>query len=93
MVRPYLSNMANDHKTQGIWKVYSGNKVIDYKTQSEWKIQYSMTINSVSSKDSDKTRIMHNKSHNVEIMRGSETDEIITELFKSLLQKHQEGLE
>ena len=52
-----------------------------------------MTINSVSSKDSDKTRIKHNKSHNVEIMRGSETDEIITELFKSLLQKHQEGLE
>ena len=30
---------------------------------------------------------------NVEIMMGSETDEIIEELFKSFLQKYQEGLE
>ena len=36
---------------------------------------------------------MHAKSSNVEIMMGSETDEIIEELFKSFLQKYQEGLE
>ena len=30
---------------------------------------------------------------NVEIMMGSKTDEIIEELFKSFLQKYQEGLE
>ena len=35
---------------------------------------------------------MHTKSHNVEIMMGNETDDIIKELFKSLLQKYQEGL-
>ena len=35
MIRPYLSDMINDHKTQAIWTVYLGNKVIDYKTQSE----------------------------------------------------------
>ena len=33
------------------------------------------------------------KSNNVEIMMGSETDEIIEELFKSLLERYQEGLE
>ena len=38
MIRPYLSDMINDHKTQEVWKVHSGNKVIDYKTQGEWKI-------------------------------------------------------
>ena len=35
---------------------------------------------------------MHIKSDNIEIMIGSETDYIIDELFKSLLQKYQEGL-
>ena len=39
MIRPYLRDMINDHKTRGIWKVHSGNKVIDYKTQSERKFQ------------------------------------------------------
>ena len=36
---------------------------------------------------------MHTKSDNIEIMLGSETDEIIEELFKFLLQKYHEGLE
>ena len=81
MIRPYLSDMINDHKTQKIWKVHSGNKIIDYKTTlEEWKIQLTMSINFISSKDdSNETR--------------SETDEIIEELFKSLLQKYQERLE
>ena len=52
-----------------------------------------MAINFVSSKDSDETRTMHTKSNNVEIMIGSETDEIIEDLFESFLQKYQEGLE
>ena len=36
---------------------------------------------------------MHSKSDNVKTMIGSETNEIIEELFKSLLQRYQEGLE
>ena len=36
---------------------------------------------------------MHSKINNVEIMIGSETDEIIVDLFESFLQKYQEGLE
>ena len=36
---------------------------------------------------------MRTKSNNIEIMMGNETDEIIEELFESLLQKYQEGLE
>ena len=52
-----------------------------------------MTINFVSSKDSDETRTMHIKSNNVEIMIGSKTDEIMEDLFESFLQKYQEGLE
>ena len=52
-----------------------------------------MAINFISSKDFDETRTMHAKSNNVEIMMGRETDEIIKELFKSFLQRYQEGLE
>ena len=53
-----------------------------------------MTINFISSKDnSDEICIVHTKSHNVEIMMGDETDDIIKELFESLLQNYQKDLE
>ena len=76
MIRPYLSNIINNHKTQG-----------------EWKVQLIMASNFMSSKDSDETHIMHTKSNNIKIMIGNETDEINRELFESLLQKYQKGLE
>ena len=76
IIRPYLSDMINDHKTQ-----------------SEWKIQLTMQINFISSKDSEETCTMHTKSHNIEIMMGNETDEIIEKLFESLLQNYQKDLE
>ena len=52
-----------------------------------------MTINFIYSKDSDETRTMHTTSDNIEIMMDSETDEINEELFESLFQRYQEGLE
>ena len=52
-----------------------------------------MAISFISSKDSDETRTMHAKSNNVEIVMGNETNKIIEELFKSFLQKYQDGLE
>ena len=52
-----------------------------------------MSINLISSKDSDENRNMHKKSDNIEIMTGRETDDIIDKLFKSILQKYQKGLE
>ena len=93
MMKPYLSDIINDHKNQGKWRINSGNKIIEHETESEWKIQWTMAINFISSKDSDETRTMHTKSNNVEIMMGSKTDEIIEELFESLLQLYQKNLE
>ena len=52
-----------------------------------------MTINFISSKDSDETRTMNTKGNNVEIMMGSETDEIIKYLFKFVFKRYQQGLE
>ena len=76
MIGPYLVDMINDHKTQ-----------------SEWKIQLTVAINFISSKpDSDETCIMHAKSNNIEIMIGSETNEVIEELFESLLKRYQKSM-
>ena len=52
-----------------------------------------MQINFIPSKDSGETRTMHTKSCNIEIMMGSETNDIIEELHESLLQNYQEGEE
>ena len=52
-----------------------------------------MSINLISSKDSDENRNMHKKSDNIEIMTGRETDDIIDKLLKSILQKYQKGVE
>ena len=69
MIRPYLSDIINDHKTQGEWKIHSGNTVIDYKTEGEWKIKLTMAINFIPSNDSNETCTMHTKSNNIEIDR------------------------
>ena len=46
-----------------------------------------MRINFISSLDTDEFRIMHSKSNNVEIMMGSETDDIINDLFLKNIKK------
>ena len=78
IIKPYLIDITNEHKTHGFVRYHSGNKSWLEETSSEWKIQLTMAINCTSSKDSDS---MHTKSNNVEIMIGSETDEIIKDLF------------
>ena len=78
----------------GLIEPYLANMIIDCKSKGEWKIQLTAEINFTSLKpDSDETRIMHKKSDITEIMVGSDTNEVIKELFKSFLQRYQEGLQ
>ena len=64
----------------------------DYKSKGEWKIQLTAEINFTSLKpDSNEKHVMHMKSDNTEIMIGSDTNEVIKELFKSFLQRCQEN--
>lgn len=44
------------------------------------------------SKDSDKERVMHSKSNNIETMIFDETHEAIEERFESLLKSYQIGM-
>ena len=70
--------------------VHSGNKVIDYETQfGKWKIQLTMLIKFFSSTDFRETRTMLTKRDNIEIVIGSEANNIIKELKKYLLQNYQ----
>ena len=46
----------------------------------------------MSSKDISEERAMHSKSANIEIMVNDKPDEVIEELFQSLLSRYQIGL-
>ena len=77
LIEPYLRELINDYKSKG-----------------EWKIQLTAQTNFISLRPgSDETRVMHTRSVNEEFMNGSDMDEIIKELFKSLLQRYQENLQ
>ena len=52
-----------------------------------------MQINFISSLDPGEIRTIDSKSDNVEITMGSETDDIIKELFESFFKKYQEKLD
>ena len=89
---PYLRDMINNHKAPIKLKSPSG-EIIDDDTFREWKIQLTMQTDFISSKDSKETQAIDTKSDNMEIMMGSETDDIIDELFKSFFQRYQAKLE
>ena len=77
LIEPYLRKLINDYKSKG-----------------EWKIQLTAQINFISLRPgSNETHVMHTRSVNEEFMNGSDTDEIIKELFKSILQRYQENLQ
>ena len=65
-----------------------------YKNKGEWKIQLTVEINFISLKPgSDETRVIYTRSFNEEIMKGSDTDEVIKLLFESFLKKYEENLQ
>ena len=47
----------------------------------------------MSSKDNDEECVMHSKGDNMEMMINDKADEVIQELFQSLLSRYQNGLE
>ena len=77
LIKPYLEVLINDKKNKG-----------------EWKLRLTAQISFVSLKPgSDETRIMHTRSVTMEFMSGSETEEIIESLYRSLLQNYYDNLQ
>ena len=57
-----------------------------------WKIQICRHVNLISSRDTGGTRIYYVWNGNVFIMQGSDTNDIIREIFRSFLHNYQEEL-
>ena len=73
---------------------YLRELIEEFKLKGEWKIQLTIEVNFISLKPgSDETRIMYTRSDNVEIMFGNDNDDIIEQIFESLLQKYEENLQ
>ena len=71
---------------------YLKELIEEYKQKGEWKVQLTIEVNFISLKPgSDETRIMYTKSDNIEIMFRDDNDDIIEQLFESLLQKYKEN--
>ena len=67
-----------------------GELMEEYKLKGEWKVQLTIEVNFISLKPgSDETRIMYTRSDNVEIMFVDNNDDIIEQLFESLLQNEE----
>ena len=84
-IRPYSRDMINNHKAP--FKGSSG-EIFDNNLHGEWKIPLTMQINFVSFLDPEEIRTMDSKSKNIEILMGSETDDIINELFCKNIKKN-----
>ena len=67
----------------------------DQKKNGEWKIQLIMKIDFISSRNFIESRDIYSKSDNFEIMMGAggNTNEIIRNLFNSILRRYQGGLQ
>ena len=64
----------------------------DKKKNGEWKIQLIMKINFISSRTFTESRDIYSNSGNFETIIGGNTNEIIRNLFNSILRRYQGGL-
>ena len=67
---------------------YLRDIIVDLQKSGIWKIQVTMAINFISSKDINEEQIMHSKSDNIEFTTYDNADEIIEEIFESLLSRY-----
>ena len=82
-VRQYLNKI-----TSHLYDLINNRRIV----RRVWKIQISMHVNFISSKDTGETPTIYVLSDNVSIMRGSDTDNIIREIFRSFLRNYQKEL-
>ena len=74
--------------TQHLYDLINEHKI----ARKVWKIQISMRVNFISPEDTGETCTVYVWSDNKKIMWGSETDNIIRDLFESFLDNYQKEL-
>ena len=81
--------LKHDQLKNVLTKLYHLNNINNLKKSHIWKIQSMISINFMSSKDTDEDRLMHSESDITEIMISDKEDKIIEEFFQSLLSRYQ----
>ena len=102
MIRPYLRNLINNHKTSMESNSNSNNSNSNSNINNnnnnntdrgEWKIQLVLQNNFISDKNFEDTRTIYLASKPVEIFMGSNTENVIATLFNTILNKIQQATE
>ena len=70
------------------FETYLRKVIINLQSYDIWKIQLTIAINFISSKDSEKERVIHLNSDNIKFTSYCEVNEVVNELFKSLRSKY-----
>ena len=66
---------------------------MNLQNSDAWKIQLTIAINIISSKDSEKERVMHSNSGNIKFTPYSDENDVIKKLIESLCSRYQKTLE
>ena len=61
--------------------------IIDLQKSDTWKIQLTIAINFIFSEDVDEDRVMLSKRDNIEFVSFDNANEVVNELFESLLSR------
>ena len=74
-------------------KPYLRDIRITLQKSDTWKVELTNTINFISSKYVEEERVMHSKGTNIEFVFYDNANEVVDELFESLLLRYHIGLE
>ena len=67
--------------------------IVDLKSSDTWKILLTIAINFISLEDTEEEREMYSNSDNMKFTSYNDANEVVNELFESLLSRYQENLE
>ena len=69
-------------------KPYLKNIINDLQNSDTSRIQLTIEINFITSKDAEEERLMHSTSNNISFSPYSDVNEVIYQLFESLLLRY-----
>ena len=67
--------------------------IVDLKSSDTWKILLTIAINFISLEDTEEEHEMYSNSDNMKFTSYNDANEVVNELFESLLSRYQENLE
>ena len=74
-------------------KPYLKDKTIDLQSSNTWKILLTISVNFISSKDTEEKCVMYSAGDNIKFTTHNDVNEVVNELFESLRSKYQNNLE